>query len=593
MKQSAHCPTGGHLSYESTADGVVFWKSTKEGPVAVPLSNFSARIVYEIIRDDGVETTHSYVIEAEQRGLPNRTVEVAASEYAGMTWVARELGASSIIVAGFSQKDHLRVAIQVLSGDIETRTIYAHTGWRQVGDRYVYLHGAGAIGKDGPVADIQTDLSSQGLGGFELPAPSPPEEARENVIKSLDFLSLAPDLVAVPLLCAVWRSVLGPAPFSIHMVGRTGAGKTELAVLIQQHFGPGMDSKHLPASWMSTANALEAQAFAAKDAVFLIDDFSPSGSQQEINRQHREAARLLRAQGNLVGRTRMKADTSLRPARVPRGLILSTGEEIPTQHSIRARILTIEVGPEDVDFGRLSQAQADAANGIYASVVATFLQWLAPRIESVRRDLPDMTSRYRDELTMAGHHRRTPDAIGDLAAGATIFMRFALDVGALSQDQEEEFWGRIWENLRRLGDRQQVQHEASNPALRILRLIASALASGEAHFASKDGKAPEQPQKWGWRQATTSLQHEPQGTRIGWVDGDEFFLDLNSALKVGNRMAGDEPLSLSAQTLGKRFKDQGLLLSTDTKRSKLQVRRMLEGTRRRVLHMSSATIFPD
>jgi hypothetical protein len=58
-------------------------------------------------------------------------------------------------------------------------------------------------------------------------------------------------------------------------------------------------------------------------------------------------------------------------------------------------------------------------------------------------------------------------------------------------------------------------------------------------------------------------------------------------------MAGDEPLSLSAQTLGKRLKDQGLLLSIDTKRNKLQVRLVLEGTRRRVLHMSSATIFPD
>jgi hypothetical protein len=46
----------------------------------------------------------------------------------------------------------------------------------------------------------------------------------------------------------------------------TGRFKSEAAALAQQHFGAGLDARHLPANWSSTGNALEALAFTAKDA---------------------------------------------------------------------------------------------------------------------------------------------------------------------------------------------------------------------------------------------------------------------------------------------------------------------------------------
>jgi len=65
-------------------------------------------------------------------------------------------------------------------------------------------------------------------------------------------------------------------------------------------------------------------------------------------------------QVNNLGRNRMGADSSLRPVKSPRGLILSSGEDIPRGQSTRARMLVIELGPEDLDFERLSQCQRDA-----------------------------------------------------------------------------------------------------------------------------------------------------------------------------------------------------------------------------------------
>lgn len=78
-------------------------------------------------------------------------------------------------------------------------------------------------------------------------------------------------------------------------------------------------------------------AFLAKDFVFTVDDFAPSGSSHEVSKLHREADRLFRGQGKLAGRRRMKADGSLRPKNIPRGLTISSGENIPKGQSLRSR----------------------------------------------------------------------------------------------------------------------------------------------------------------------------------------------------------------------------------------------------------------
>ena len=85
------------------------------------------------------------------------------------------------------------------------------------------------------------------------------------------MLDIAPDVVTVPLVTAIFRSVLGDTDFSIHLAGPTGIGKTELAALAQQHFGPGLDARHLPGNWLSTGNAIEGLAFVTKDALLVVD----------------------------------------------------------------------------------------------------------------------------------------------------------------------------------------------------------------------------------------------------------------------------------------------------------------------------------
>ena len=150
------------------------------------------------------------------------------------------------------------------SNGIERREVFAHTGWRDGPDGPVYLHGGGGIGAAGLVDDVETDLGE--LAGFDLPAP-PRKTLQRALDASLGVLDLGPLPIVAPVYAAIWRSVLGPADFALHLTGRTGVFKSEVAALAQQHFGAGSRCPPSGISWSSTGNSLEAQAFVAKDAL--------------------------------------------------------------------------------------------------------------------------------------------------------------------------------------------------------------------------------------------------------------------------------------------------------------------------------------
>ena len=278
-------------------------KDTRDGPVTTALCNFSARITEERERDDGVERTLTLVLNgtlATGQTLPS--AEVTAAQFAGLGWAVSEWGSRAVVHAGQGTKDHLRAALQMLSGDVPRRTTYAHLGWREVDGRMVYLHAGGTLDamplvSDGSVvAQIQVEAPG-GLEAFVLSKAPTDGELQRAVRASLSALDLAPDPITVPLLGMTYRAVLGGVDFGAHLAGQTGAGKSELASVMQQHYGAGLDSRHLPGSWSSTANALEGLAFAGKDVLIVVDDFAPEGSSYDIQRYHATAARLFRGAG--------------------------------------------------------------------------------------------------------------------------------------------------------------------------------------------------------------------------------------------------------------------------------------------------------
>src|SRR5262249_33477265 len=145
----------------------------------------------------------------------------------------------------------------------------------------------------------------------------------------------------------------------------------------------------------------------------------------DAQRLHTKADRVLRAQGNNSGRQRMRSDGTLRPERPPRGLILSTGEDIPQGKSLKARIFIIEIEPGSIDKDRLTLCQRDAREGLYAQAMAAFLKWLAPQYEAVLNSLQVGREKYRSELSEGCQHLRTPEIVADLAMGLDQLLLFA------------------------------------------------------------------------------------------------------------------------------------------------------------------------
>src|SRR5262249_35126706 len=144
---------------------------TKEGPVPVALCNFTARIVEDVVHDDGAEQARRLAVRGTLAdGSPLPRAEVPAADFAGMAWVVPAWGTRAVVYAGMGTKDHLRAALQLLSGDVPRRTVFRHTGWRKVEDAWVYLHAGGAVGAAGLAEDTPVSLPEP-LAGFHLPAP--------------------------------------------------------------------------------------------------------------------------------------------------------------------------------------------------------------------------------------------------------------------------------------------------------------------------------------------------------------------------------------------------------------------------------------
>jgi hypothetical protein len=311
---------------------------------------------------------------------------------------------------------------------------------------------------------------------------------------------------------------------------------------------------------------------------------------------HKEADRILRSQGNGSGRQRMRSDTSIRPATPPRGLILSTGEDVPRGQSLQARMFVVEMEPTDLKFDRLTMCQELAADGVYSAAMAGYLSWLARDYGLRRRSIVSDLAQLRAEATSGSGHRRTPEITANLMLGMKTFLAFALECGAITEQEAAAYTERAWNALRETAGRQDQQQQASDPVNRFLALLASAVATGQAHIATPNGEKPGSvTQSFGWRQHDILDEWRPQGKCVGWLDGENLYLDPNASYQVAQgigSMSG-ESLSIAPRTLHMRMRERGLLASVDQTRGTSTVRKQIEGNQHNVLHVLLQALYPD
>jgi hypothetical protein len=274
-------------------------------------------------------------------------------------------------------------------------------------------------------------------------------------------------------------------------------------------------------------------------------------------------------------------------------LILSTGEEIPRGHSVRARLWILEVQKGDIDHSQLTACQRDARAGLYSEAMGAFVRWFSGCYEDKRSKLNDRAAELRILMQSGAAHARTPDIMAHLQGGFEIFLEFAAESGAITSEGQHQLAKRCWDALLVTAAAQAKHQSETEPATRFLSMIRGCLASGRAHLASRKCTMPEwSPESCGWR-GDRSTRMTAQGECIGWIDGEDIYLEPTAAYQCVQNSARDEMLAVSVGTLKKRLREKGLLASTDENRETLTVRRTICGSIKDVLHLLKSTLLPE
>ena len=205
---------------------------------------------------------------------------------------------------------------------------YAHTGWRQVDGRWVYLFPGHSVGVSG--VDVRNPDDSE---RYVLPSAEATTDAIAKAVRrSLDLMVIGEAMVSVPAVAAAYTAVLSSileVDFAVWYAGSSGACKSGLAGLVMLHFGRWSYSS-LPMAWTSTANSIEALLFRAKDCLMVIDNFIPGLDRDGVTK----ASRIIQQIGDRGSRGRLAKDSQAMPSRPPRGLVCALGRtfrwEAPT-----------------------------------------------------------------------------------------------------------------------------------------------------------------------------------------------------------------------------------------------------------------------
>ena len=526
------------LRYEQRGTDIVRVEQRTNGVLkSTPVANFSARIVRDLLLDDGDQQKRHFGLEAQLGGRRVAFV-LSAAEFVRMGWVLNKLGPQAIIYPG--QQQHARAAIQWLSGEIPQERIFTHLGWRKHGPHWVYLHAGGALG----AAGLQPGFAGAVASRFAVIPIAHRRKIPEKLVKRFAQVCVA----------CLWR--------------RTGSASRCWQPCTEPRWGRWISacfSRAKPACsrppWPRYASSTSEQPWTpaicppisprrgmrSKGSGFLCQGRAVGGGRFCSHRKargwrvDRVAERLFRAAGNQQGRSRLGGNGApyahrSRPARWcwRRGNRCLAGKVFaPACWSWRWR-RTMWTGR------RLSECQQRRTAGTIGRSDGRISE-LDRRPVRGTAATPSRRGRWRSAARATGV--RFMPASRQLwrscrAAGRSCSSSRSKWVRSAEQKQQE-----LEERSERaLGELAALQAKYQQPAIRRLRfvsLLQAALACGHAHVADRAGKAPEEAAVWGWRRNQPAGGGCREGTRIGWIGGERPIPGAGGQLSSGSGVGRD------------------------------------------------------
>ncbi len=470
-------------------DGYYRFIKSKKAVETKRISDFTCEIVAERHRDDGErEVGREYTLRPSGNHEP---VTIPAEEFnaRGLDKWIHKLGRQAMVEVG--EAGHLINAVKKLSYHTQDIAVFECTGWRKINGVYRYLHPG--------LTDILVELPGGGeLNAIQLPPLATTAEARLAAICALFNLrniSRNNPLIGYTAMAGVFLAALGVRPdVVILLTGMSGTFKSAVAAAMQNAFAAGAPFRfdRLPANWSNTGLSLRLMMFAAKDAVFVVDEHRVKGDKREAHAAQKKFIDVVGAIADSVTGAHSDPKHSLHIGKRPRCLLVATAEQIlETGGGTAGRIWAVRHSRGDVSLDVVrTMHETDAP--LYAVATRGFTDWLAPQYDAVRRRAEAGFTTEAARVATEGLHTRTPAVIGKLYTAVKIATEYALAEGALSSAQADEILAEAWAAFTGAGAEHQrdIQH-ATDEIDVFFDLVRAAIEGGHAHLTAADtGEEP-------------------------------------------------------------------------------------------------------
>lgn len=534
-------------------------RSNRQGTYERKLCNFTPRLVSEILVDDGLETsTRIRLSGTHESGRTLPEIEITAEELPTFNWLMKRWGMDCILEVGSSIKDSVRYAIQSTARYANRQTVYAVTGWRKINGRWQFLMSGNA--------DISVSLPGK-MQGYAMAS----EYEQMDILTAAGMFDqlVAPKEIVYPLLAITFLSPLnhflkkaGCEPkFVLFLVGKTGSRKSTLAALMLSFFGR-FTASELPLSFRDTANSIIHNAFALKDVLTCIDDFHPSGRQQEVKLTE-TAQSIMRAYGDRTGKGRLRADSTPMESRPPQGNAIITAEFPPDiGESGTARYFALEIQESDVDLPNLSAFQREAADGTLQKCMLAYLNWLRDCFlyddtaeKKLVSSLGQKFTAYRDAFRSSGIlcHGRVPETVAWLRLGMDFLLQFLMDHRAISEARSVYIQEEFQSILCRLALKQAANIIQDKPSHKFIRKLYALIESKQVTILPRHHHSDFIPMNF-----------------IGYEDSVFYYLQKDAAHRAVRKLCEEqgESFTITVSALLKNLAEEKLIVCDGSKNTK-------------------------
>ena len=329
MEENLYSANSGALETPYYERGGMLYLSRAGNRQDAPIASFQARIVSEIVEDEG----RSFVIRGKAVSGRKFSFTIPVKDYFNerilAATVMRYLGTSAVVYAGMSR--HLPVAFQLLTKN-DPLVIYRfrRTGWQ---DALFLIPGL----KQETIEILLPE---------KLPYRFDTHADFDLGMKALEHLMNAQmqEMLSVAL-CTIFQAPIAKRMgwrnerYALFITGRTGVFKTSIAQLLMSLYGKRFQDENVLIRWGigSTINSVITLGAYASDLPFLIDNYKPNtggGGRDLVNVVH-----ALLEGGE---KDRLRKDASLRESRSIHTWPIITGEDTDTSDpATLARMLVV------------------------------------------------------------------------------------------------------------------------------------------------------------------------------------------------------------------------------------------------------------